>query len=312
MSAKALAALAALGSALLTGCVAPQPPVPTASAATLAAARTNALPAADWAASCEDWDEWDKRAQPFRIHGNTYHVGTCGISAILVAGEDGHVLIDSGTRDGARVVLSNIRTLGFQPQNLRAVLTSHEHFDHVGGLWWINQNSGARVLTSPPALPVIETGIAAVDDPQFGMHPAMRPLAGSQVSAVTPGEPVTIAGLTFTPIATPGHTPGALTWQWESCDAADCRTVVYADSLSAVARDDYRFTDHPEYLQSYRDGITRLAQLDCDILLTPHPSASNMRDKLVAGDIGGGMDCAAYAADRLMRLEQRLELEAAQ
>ncbi len=295
----------------LSACVAPQPPVPVASASVLDAARSNAPPASAWADECEDWDDWDKRAQPFRIHGNTYHVGTCGISAILVAGESGHVLLDSGTRDGARVVLSNIRTLGFQPQNLRTVLTSHEHFDHVGGLWWINQNSGATVLTSPRALPVIETGVAASDDPQFAMHAPMRPLASRIVSAVTPGEAMTIAGLTFMPIATPGHTPGALTWQWESCEGNDCKTIVYADSLSPVSRDDYRFSDHPEYVQAYQTGISRLASLDCDILLTPHPSASNMRDKLVAGDIAGGMDCAAYAADRLARLEQRLELEAA-
>ncbi|MGB3794906.1 MAG: subclass B3 metallo-beta-lactamase [Alteraurantiacibacter sp.] len=302
-----LAFLLALGA-----CVAPQPPVPLASAAVLDAARTNAPSALGWTRDCEDWDDWNKRARPFRIHGDTYHVGTCGISAILVAGEDGHVLIDSGTRDGARVVLSNIRTLGFQPQSLRAVLTSHEHFDHVGGLWWINQNSGAPVFTSPRALPVIETGIASSDDPQFGTHAPMRPVDRAQVTAVTPGETITIAGIDFTPVATPGHTPGALTWQWESCEGTTCKTIVYADSLSAVARDDYRFTDHPDYVQAYRDGIARLAALKCDILLTPHPSASHMRDKLVAGDIGAGMDCAAYAGDRLAMLEQRLEMEAAQ
>ena len=302
-------AIVALSAIWLSACVAPQPPVPKSSVAILNAARTNAPPATAWTAACEDWDDWDKRAQPFRIHGNTYHVGTCGISAILVAGEDGHVLIDSGTREGARVVLSNIRTLGFQPQNLRAVLTSHEHFDHVGGLWWINQNTGAPVLTSPRALPVIETGVAVADDPQSGMHAPMRPFGGRLVSAITPGEAVTIAGLTFTPIATPGHTPGALTWQWQSCEGADCKTIVYADSLSAVARDNYRFIDHPDYVRAYREGISRLAALDCDILLTPHPSASGMRDKLVAGDIAAGMDCAAYAADRLAMLEQRLEME---
>lgn len=312
MFARLKAGLAVALTALsLAACVAPQPPVPIASTAVLDAARSNAPSPAGWAEACEDWDEWDKRAQPFRIHGDTYHVGTCGISAILVAGENGHVLIDSGTRDGARVVLSNIRMLGFQPQNLRAVLTSHEHFDHVGGLWWINRNTGAKVMTSPQAAPVIATGVAASDDPQFGMHAPMRPLASQFVSAIPPGESVTIAGLTFMPTATPGHTPGALTWQWESCEGADCKTIVYADSLSPVSRDDYRFLDHPPYVQAFRDGIARLSTLDCDILLTPHPSASDMRDKLVAGDIAAGMDCAAYASDGLARLEERLAMEAA-
>ncbi len=303
--------LAAILPLSMAACVAPQPPVPAASASVLDAARAGAPAASEWAQACTDWDDWDKRARPFHVYGDTYHVGTCGISAVLVAGADGHVLIDSGTRDGARVVLSNIRTLGFQPENLRAVLTSHEHFDHVGGLWWIHQNSGARVFTSPEALEVIESGEADPADPQYGMHEAMRPIARSLVSAVEPGEVMTIAGHDFLPVATPGHTPGALTWQWESCEGGTCKTIVYADSLSAVSRDDYRFSDHPAYVQAYRDGLSRLAALGCDILLTPHPSASGMRDKLLAGDWESGMGCAQYAADRLQLLEARLAQEAA-
>ncbi|WP_199698710.1 subclass B3 metallo-beta-lactamase [Aurantiacibacter zhengii] len=303
---------AALASLLLAACVAPQPPVPSASMATLDAARAGADSGTAWAQDCTDWDDWDKRARPFHVYGDTYHVGTCGISAILIAGPAGHVLIDSGTRNGARVVLSNIRTLGFQPENLRAVLTSHEHFDHVGGLWWVHQNSGARILTSPQALPVLETGMAAANDPQYGMHDPMTPVPGRAVSAVTPGQAVEIAGLRFMPIATPGHTPGALTWQWESCEAGECKTIVYADSLSAVSADNYRFSDHAEYVQAYRDGLARLAALDCDILLTPHPSASGMRDKLLASDWQSGANCASYAADRGARLDDRLAREGTQ
>lgn len=308
MSARLIALLAALP---LAACVAPQPPAPSASAAVVAAARTLAPPASEWTTECEDWDDWDKRAPAFQVYGDTYHVGTCGISAILIAGPEGHVLIDSGTANGSRIVLSNIRQLGFQPDNLRGILTSHEHYDHVGGLLYVHQNSGARIYTSAEAAPVIETGLASADDPQFSMHPPMRPVAGDLITVISPGMPVEIAGLSLTPIATPGHTPGALSWQWESCDeAGNCRSIVYADSLSAVSSDEYRFSEHPAYVQAYRDGLARLAALDCDILLTPHPSASGMREKLLAGDLTGGMGCAAYAADRLERLDQRLALEA--
>lgn len=309
MSGKHLVALVALAA---TGCVAVQPPAPRASSAVLDAARANAPDASAWAEQCTDWDDWDKRTQPFRVHGNTYHVGTCGISAVLVAGPEGHVLLDTGTRNGARVVLSNIRTLGFQPENVEFVLTSHEHFDHVGGIWWVAQNSGAAVLTATSAQEVIRTGQADQADPQFGMHEPMHDYSGRLLTVDGPVDEVTLAGISFTSIATPGHTPGALTWQWEDCEGDDCRTIVYADSLSPVSRDDYRFSDHPEYVQAYRDGIARLAELDCDILLTPHPSASHMRDKLVAGDLTSGLNCAAYAENRLAALEARLAQEAAQ
>lgn len=302
-------AAAVLGGALLAGCVAPPPPVPAPSAATVAAARALAADPAQWAAACADWDEWDKPAPAFRVHGDTYHVGTCGITAILVAGPQGDVLLDTGTRDGSTQVLSNIRNLGFHQENLRAILTSHEHHDHVGGVYWVVQNTGARVYASAAGAKVLESGAAGPDDPQHAIHEAMRPVPRRVISEVTPGAPLVVAGLAFTPIATPGHTPGALSWQWRSCEGSDCRTVVYADSLSPVSSDDYRFSDHPAYLAAYRESLARIAALDCDILLTPHPSASGMRDKLAAGNLATAPTCREYAEGIGTRLDERLAKE---
>ena len=297
---------------LAVGCVAPQPPAPPASAATVAAARGLASSQAEWTTACQEWDEWDKTGPAWRVHGDTYYVGTCGITALLVASPQGHVLFDSGTREGAVRVLENVRLLGFRPENIGTVLTSHEHFDHVGGLWWIHQNSGARVLTSPQAQRVIGTGEADPGDPQFGMYGPMHPLPAGTVSTIQPGRPVALNGLSFTPIATPGHTPGALSWQWESCEGGECLSIVYADSLSPISSDEYRFSDHPAYVAEYRAGLDRLAALDCDILLTPHPSASKMHERLVAGTLRGGMSCRDYAAGIAARLDERLAKEAAQ
>ena len=302
--------IAACAALALGGCVAPQPPAPPASASALIAARDLASPASQWVETCEDWDQWEKRAGPFRIHGNTYYVGTCGITALLVAGTDGHVLLDTGTRNGSIVVLENIRLLGLHPDNVHTLLTSHEHFDHVGGAWWVLQNTAARIVTSPIAEDVIQNGNVDATDPQAAIHPPMRAVAGDLVDETRPGRSINLHGTQFLPIATPGHTPGALSWQWQSCEGEECISIVYADSLSPVSADGYRFSDHPDYVQAYRDGIARLAALDCDLLLTPHPSASGMRDKLIAGDLTSGMDCAAYAADRLERLEERLAREA--
>ena len=301
--------IAAFASAFVASCVAPQADAPAPSVAAIEAARGLAPPPAEWAAACTDWDEWDKPAPAFRIHGDTYHVGTCGITAILVAGPQGEVLLDTGTRDGSTQVLSNIRNLGFYQENLRAILTSHEHHDHVGGVHWVVQNTGARVYASAAGAKVLESGAAGPDDPQHAIHEAMRPVPRRVISEVTPGVPLVVAGLAFTPIATPGHTPGALSWQWRSCEGSDCRTVVYADSLSPVSSDDYRFSDHPAYLAAYRESLARVAALDCDILLTPHPSASGMRDRILAGSLSGPPSCRDYAEGIARRLDERLAKE---
>ena len=78
-----------------------------------------------FAGTCKDWDEWDKPAPPVRIHANTYLVGTCGISAILITGTEGHILIDGGTEAGADLIADNIRELGFRLSDVRILLHSH-------------------------------------------------------------------------------------------------------------------------------------------------------------------------------------------
>lgn len=296
MSAKAVAALVAL---LAGGCA----------AAGEAPAET-APPASDWVAACEDWDEWDKPGPPFRIHANSFYVGTCGIAAILVTAPQGHVLIDSGTEAGSETVLANVARLGFDPQDIAVLLSSHEHFDHVGGAALIQRKTGAKLYASAPAAAVLASGRASGDDPQAGMHDPMAPASVHRILA--PGETVEVGPLRLTMIATPGHTPGAVSWQWQSCDGADCRSIVYADSLSPVSADDYRFSDHAAYLAAYRAGLDDLAALDCDILLTPHPSASQMRERLAAGDLADANACKAYAASIDARIDERLAKEAAQ
>ena len=297
---------------LVAGCATTQSDAPLPSPASLEQARVAASDSAGWVSSCGDWDEWDKPAPPFRIHGDTYYVGTCGISALLVAGEEGHVLFDTGTEAGAAVVLENVRALGFDPRNIEFVAFSHEHFDHIGGLDFLEDITGAEVITSEQAADTVRTGILHPDDPQSGTHDQMATFGNTFESLVDAGDPLTLVGSEFTPVWTPGHSPGALSWTWESCENGACVTIVYADSLSAVSADGYRFSDHLEYVQAFRESIDRLAQLDCDILLTPHPSGSGMRDKLVAGDLTSGTNCAAYAADRLERLEARLAQETGQ
>lgn len=263
----------------------------------------------EWAATCEDWDEWDKPGPPFKIAGNTYYVGTCGIASLLIATDDGLALIDSGTEAGADIVLANIRALGFNPRDVKLLLASHEHFDHVGGMAKLEAATGAVVVSSKIGIDVVASGKANPDDPQAGMHDAMRPI--SQGMPYFWGDaPYRIDYFGLTPMETPGHTPGAMSWHWQSCEGEDCQTIVYADSLSPVSRDGYRFSDHPQYLDAYRASLAQIAGLDCDILLTPHPSASGMRDKLLAGDLASGMTCAEYARAVGERLDERLAKEA--
>jgi metallo-beta-lactamase class B len=263
-----------------------------------------------WATACGDSTDWDRPAPPVRIHGNTYLVGTCGISAILVTGDEGHVLIDGGTEQGAELIAANIRAHGFKLTDIRFLLVSHEHFDHVGGIARLQQLTGATLVTSAPAEKVLNTGLPSIDDPQAGMH---KPFPAANVGRViADGETVRLGNLLLTAMATPGHTPGALSWSWESCDGGVCRSIVFADSLSAVSRDNYRFSAHPQYLAAFRAGIAKVGASRCEILLTPHPSASGLLARLAAGKPWvDPAACRTHAATLNAKLDERLAKESA-
>jgi len=284
-------------SIVLSGCIAKTnlPPVQTYSPT-------------GWINTCVDWDDWDKPSPPFRIYGNSYYVGTCGIAAILITGNDGHILIDGGTEIGATVIANNIKKLGFALTDIKLLLHSHEHFDHVGGLSQLQKLSQAKLLASPEAAPVLGTGVTADDDPQAGMH---EPFPAARVDGIVrDGESVKLGNLVLNPIATPGHTRGALSWQWQSCEQKRCLSIVYADSLSPISNKQYHFSDHPDYVDAYKKGLDKLARLDCQILIAPHPSASQMPTRLSsAKGLVESDGCINYANSVSKQLHKRLTKE---
>ena len=263
-----------------------------------------------WADACKDSDDWDRPAPPVRIHANTYLVGTCGISSILVMGDAGGILIDGGPESAADLIVDNIRDLGFSLLDVKIIVNSHEHYDHAGGIARLQRLTGAQLYASPAQAKVLRSGSPGAEDPQAGK---LQPFPPARVDHILKeGEMVRLGNVTLFPVATPGHTAGALTWHWGACDGGVCRQIVFADSLTPVSTDTYRITDHPAVVADFRRSIARVAALDCDILLTPHPAASNMPARLLGtAPIADPNACRSYAASLTKRLDERLAKEAA-
>ncbi|MFD2401954.1 MBL fold metallo-hydrolase [Novosphingobium soli] len=89
--------------------------------------------------------------------------------------------------------------------------------------------------------------------------------------------------------------------------------VAYADSASTISSDGYRFTDHPERIAAVRQGLPVMAALPCDILLTPHSSASAMMERFAGRQpLVDAKACGAYAEAAQERFAARLAQEAAE
>lgn len=275
--------------------------------ASLALLMSAAADPAALAAHCRGKDGWEEPAPSARIFGDTYYVGTCGIAAILIAGPEGHVLIDAGPEGAAPLVAANIEALGYRVEDVRLILNSHEHHDHAGGIAELQRRSGATVAVRAPALGPFRTGRSEPGDPQHGSLDPMPAVAN--VRTVADGETIVLGPIRVTAHATPGHTPGGTSWTWRSCDSVTCFNLAYADSLTAISAEGFRFSTSPAYVEAFRQGIARVAVLPCDILLTPHPGASGLFDRIESGALSQPGACEAYAKRGAARLDARLARE---
>ena len=258
---------------------------------------------------------WTQPQKPFQIYGNTYYVGSHGLSAILITSSEGHVLIDGTLPENASMIESNIRALGFRIQDIKLILNTHAHGDHAGAIATLARDSGAEVAASAPSAKALKLGGDDPDDPQHGMAPFYPKI--SKVRILTDGQTVHVGSLTLQMHAMPGHTPGSSGWTWRSCEKNRCLSIVYADSLSLLSTDDYRYADavHPERLAGYRHTLMTLAALPCDILLTPHPRDGFFEKaaRMAPGKASPLVDaqaCKAYAAEGQQTLQARLQKEA--
>jgi metallo-beta-lactamase class B len=282
---------------------------------------------------CDDCATWNKPREPFRVFGNTYYVGSDGLSALLITGDAGHILLDGGLSQTAPLINANIRKLGFKTEDIKLIAVSHGHFDHGGGVASLQRFTGATVAATPATAAALRRGENTPDDPQFGFGRAFNGFPAVKiVREVADGEVIRIGNLAVTVHHIPGHSPGSAAYTWQSCPpmrpeaasasakaSADgtagtrrCLNMVYADSLTSPSAPGFKYGKAG--LELFRRSIEKVAALPCDIVLSPHPSFTQVDAKLKrrADMKGQGTDpfidangCKAYAADGMKRLEAR-------
>src|SRR3569623_1335576 len=169
-----------------------------------------------WASACEGSADRNRAAPPVRIHANSYLVGTCGHSSMLIVGEDGDVLKDGGEDVDDDLIAGNIRDLGYSPRDIRFIHHTDTGAGELGGIAKLQRLSGATIVASPAAAKLLRTG--AEDDPQ--------PVEVGRI--ITDGGEVRLGNILLTAVGT----SAGLSWRWESCDGGVCRAMGYAGSLT--------------------------------------------------------------------------------
>ena len=267
---------------------------------------------------CSYCAHWNTPQEPFRIHGNTYYVGVQGLSTLAIVTSEGIILLDGGLPQSAPKIAANLLRIGHSLSEVLFIATSHEHFDHVGGVAALQRATGAAVLASLNAVDSLRNGGPSEQDPQFGMGTELNsfPPVDQSLRSMSDGEQIQLGDVLLTAHTTPGHTPGSLSWSWRSCEGQTCYDIVYADSLNPVSSDGFRFSASKERLTSFRSSIAKIADLPCDIVVSVHPSFTDLFEKKERVGTGSPMPfvdpdgCVSYAADATARLDARLAIEA--
>lgn len=263
---------------------------------------------------CGEEPGWDDPAEPFHIFGNTWYVGTCGITALLVTSPQGHVLIDGATAKGGEQIAANVTRLGFRMADVKAMVASHAHGDHAGGFAHLQRLSGAPVWSRGEDVGALRAGRGGPKDPQYRSAPPFPAVA--DVREARAGRAVRVGPLALMPVDSTGHTLGGTSWTWRSCEGSRCLTFAYVDSLTAISDDGFHYSDtatNPGLRDRFAATVARVARLRCDVLLTPHPTVSGMWQRLGPGatrPLSEPGACRNLAEQAGRRLADRLAREA--
>jgi metallo-beta-lactamase class B len=220
-------------------------------------------------------------AEPFRIAGNLYYVGANDVSAFLITGPAGHIVLDGGYPTTAPMIIASIAKLGFNIKDVKVLLNSEPHPDHAGGLGVLQKASGAELWASEASAYSLGSG---GDDPDLILplralvrigivgYPAVR-----VDHVLKDGDTIRLGPLALTAHITGGHTSGCTSWSFQVHDGGRVLNVVSACDLVPLAT-----TRYPQQGADLERSFRVLRSLPADIWVTCHAREWGRHRKFVA------------------------------
>ena len=220
--------------------------------------------------------DWNKPAPPHRVIGNVYYVGTSELAVFVVTTPRGHILMDAAFDQSVPMIKSGMKALGLRYQDIKVLLSSQAHFDHVAGLARVKRETGARLEAMAADAPLLESG--GRGDFRFGDELTFPPVKVDR--RLNDGDRVELGGVTITAHLTPGHTMGATTFTTTVEEAGKQYDVVFATSLSVNPGTKLR--DNPKYpaiLSDWEKTFRFMKSLQPDVWVSGHAGFFDMAGK---------------------------------
>jgi metallo-beta-lactamase class B len=226
--------------------------------------------------------DWSRDYEPFRICGNLYYVGTYDLACYLVTTPKGHILINTGLAESVPMISSHVEALGFKFTDIKILLATHAHFDHVGGMAEIKKITGAKMMIHEKDAPVLADG--GNSDYVFGGR-------GSTFQPVTVdrllhhNDTVKLGGMEIVVLHHPGHTKGACSFLFTINDEHRSYRVLIANMPSIL--DETKLSGmatYPDVGKDYAYTLSAMKDLKFDIWISSHASQFGLHQKRKPGD----------------------------
>lgn len=226
--------------------------------------------------------EWIKPYQPFRIAGNLYYVGTYELGCYLITTSSGNILINTGTAASARQIENNIEALGFKVSDIKILLTTQAHYDHVGAMSALKQLTGAEFMADAADADVLASG--GKTDYEMGKYGVLfQPVKPD--SLLHNGDIISFGEMQLTMLHHPGHTKGSCSFLFNVKDdkqsykvlIANMPTIIVDGKLEAV-------TSYPDIIKDYAYTLHAMKQLQFDIWVASHAGQFDLHEKNKPGD----------------------------
>lgn len=227
-------------------------------------------------------EEWSRPYEPFRIAGNLYYVGTYDLACYLITTSKGNILINTGLAASASQIKKNVEALGFKFNDIKILLTTQAHYDHMGAMAAIKKMTGAQLMVDEKEADVLASGGSS----DYGLGIYGRSYAPVKADHLLhDGDSIALGDMQLVMLHHPGHTKGSCSYLFTVKDEQKSYRVLIANLPSIII--DKKFsevTTYPAIANDYAYTLSAMKNLSFDIWVASHASQFNLHDKHKPGD----------------------------
>jgi metallo-beta-lactamase class B len=240
-------------------------------------------------------------AEPAKVFDNLYFVGGKLHSAWALTTSAGIILIDTiYTYNSEELIIGGMQKVGLDPKNIKYLLISHAHGDHIGGAEMLQKRYGMRVVMGGADWDLVEK--------YPNRYKTMSP---KRDIVATDGMKVTLGDTTVTTWLTPGHTPGTLSYTFTVLDRGKPLHVAYSGGTAfnfANNTPDPGIKNFQTYIDSQRHIAAQAASTGATVILSNHSEFDNAvnKNRMLAGR-GNGPHPYELGADLVQRYFQVMQ-----